>query len=62
MSETYQKKDKDSIIITRIENNTNIIEESREEIQTQLARLELNKSEIQKQIDKATSKIALLDS
>jgi len=61
MTKTYKKKDENTLIVTCVENSTKIIEESRDEIQSQLNRLELEKSEIQKRIDEAQVKITILD-
>lgn len=61
MKETYKKKDENILEVTRVENQTKIIEESRDDIQTQIDRLELDKNELQKRIDKAKTKIAMLD-
>ena len=61
MSETYKKIDENTIEVTRILNKTTIIEESRDELRSSLNRLELQKLEIQKQIDKVQTKIAILD-
>jgi K+/H+ antiporter YhaU regulatory subunit KhtT len=61
MSETYKKIDENTIEVTRILNKTTIIEESRDELRSSLNRLELQKLEIQKQIDKVQTKIAVLD-
>ena len=61
MSETYEKKDKDTLTVTRITNETHIVEEDRAEIQTQIDHLELDKSELQKKIDELKAKIAILN-
>lgn len=66
MSETYEKKDKNTLTVTRNTDETHITEEDRAEIQTQLdhAELDMVKSEAdwQKKIDALKAKIALLDS
>ena len=65
MSETYAKKDKDTLTVTTITEETQIVEEDRAEIQTQLDHLELDaaKSAIdyQTKIDALKAKIAILD-
>ena len=61
MVESYEKKDENTLVVTNVENITKITEETREEIQTQLERLEFSKSEIQKQIDRVKTKIAILE-
>ncbi len=62
MTETYNKKDKDTLTVTRITSETHITEEGRAEIQTQIDHLELDKIELQKKIDGLKGKIAVLDS
>lgn len=59
--ETYTKKDKDTLTVTRITNETHITEEDRAEIQTQIDHLEFDKIELQKKIDGLKTKIAILD-
>lgn len=61
MAETYQKKDKDTLTVTRIENETHITEVDRAEIQTEIYHLELDKAELKKKIDKLKAQIAILD-
>ncbi len=65
MTETYNKKDKDTLTVTRITSETHITEENRAEIQTQIDHLELDKAkqqaDIQKKIDELKAKIAVLD-
>ncbi len=61
MAETYEKKDKDTLTVTRIVSETHITEEDRAEIQTQVDHLELGKTELQKKIDELKTKIAILD-
>jgi len=65
MSETYERKDEDTLIVTRNSNSTHIFEESRAEIQTQLDHLKLDKEKMeidfQKKIDELENKIAVLD-
>jgi hypothetical protein len=66
MSETYEKKDKNTLTVTRTTDETHITEEDRAEIQTQLdhAELDMVKSQAdwQKKIDALKAKIAILDS
>ncbi len=66
MTETYTKKDKDTLTVTRTTDETHIVEEDRAEIQTQLdhAELDMVKSQAdwQKKIDELKAKIAVLDS
>ena len=63
--ETYKKKNKDTLKVTRTTDETHIVEEDRAEIQTQLDHLELNAAQpvidFQKRIDILKSKIAILD-
>ena len=61
MTETYAKKDKDILTVTKVVNETHITEENRVEIQTRMDRLELEKIEIQKKIDTEKNKITILD-
>ena len=59
--ETYKKKDKNTLVITRITNETHITEEDRAEIQTEIDHLELDIIEFEKKIDTLKEKIAVLD-
>ncbi len=63
--ETYKKKDKNTLRVTRTTDETHITEEDRAEIQTQLDHLELAAAQsvidFQKRIDILKSKIAILD-
>ena len=65
MSEIYEKKDKDTLIVTKTTAETHIFEEDRAEIQTKLDHLELAKAQeeidCQKKIDVLKVKIAVLD-
>lgn len=65
MSETYKKKNKDTLTVTRTTDETHIVEENRAEIQTQLdhAELDMAQSEIDwgKKIDALKAKLAVLD-
>ena len=61
MSETYAKKDQNTLTVTRTTDETHITEEDRAEIQTKIDHLELDKSELQKKIDALKDKIAILD-
>lgn len=61
MAETYEKKDENTLTVTRITSETHITEEDRAEIQTQIDHLELDKSELQKRIDELKAKIVILD-
>ncbi len=65
MSETYTKKDKDTLTVTRTTDETHITEEDRAEIQTQLDHAELDMirlvAEQQKKIDGLKAKLAILD-
>ena len=61
MSETYKKKDANTLTVTRIVDETHITEEDRAEIQTKLDHLELDKSELQKEIDVLKKKIVVLN-
>ena len=61
MTETYKKKDANTLTVTRTVDETHITEEGRAEIQTELDHLELDKSELQKKIDVLKDKIAVLD-
>lgn len=64
--ETYEKKDKDTLTVTRTTDETHITEEDRAEIQTKLDHAELNaaqsKIDWQKKIDALKAKITILDS
>ena len=65
MTETYKKKDDNTLTVTRTTDETHITEEDRAEIQTQLdhAELDMVKSQAdwQKKIDELKAKIAILD-
>ncbi len=65
MTETYVKKDKDTLTVTRITEETHIVEEDRAEIQTKLDHLELEAAQsvidYQTKIDALKAKIAVLD-
>lgn len=61
MAETYVKKDKNTLTVTRTTDETHITEEDRAEIQTKLDHLEFDKSELQKKIDILKNKITTLD-
>jgi ribosome-associated translation inhibitor RaiA len=66
MSETYKKKDKNTLEVTRTSEETHIVEEDRAEIQTKLDHLELDAAksavDFQTKIDDLKAKIAILDS
>jgi hypothetical protein len=65
MSETYKKKDDNTLTVTRTTDETHITEEDKAEIQTLLdhAELDMVKSQAdwQKKIDALKAKIAVLD-
>jgi predicted nucleic acid-binding Zn-ribbon protein len=61
MGITFQKKDKDTLTVTTVTHETHIIEEDRAEIQTQIDHWEDEQVELQKKIDDAKAKIAILD-
>ena len=61
MTVTYIKKDDNTLMVTKVTNETHITEEDRAEIQTKIDHLELNKSELQKEIELLKEKIAVLD-
>ena len=61
MTETYIKKDKDTLTVTKTTNETHIVEEDRVDIQTKLDHKELDKVELQREIDELKAKIAELD-
>lgn len=61
MTVTYIKKDDNTLTVTKVTNETHITEEDRAEIQTKIDHLELNKSELQKEIELLKEKIAVLD-
>ena len=65
MSETYKKKNKNTLTVTQTTDETHIVEEDRAEIQTQLDHLELDAAQsiidFQKKIDILKAKIAILD-
>lgn len=65
MTETYKKKDDNTLEVTRTTDETHIVEEDRAEIQTLLdhAELDMVKSQAdwQKKIDALKVKIAVLD-
>lgn len=66
MAETYKKKNDNTLTVTRITDETHIVEEDRAEIQTQLDHLELEAAQsvidFQAKIDILKVKIAVLDS
>lgn len=66
MSTTHTKKDKDTLEVTTVTNETRIIEENRAEIQTRIDHLELDeaksKLDYKNQIGALKAKIAILDS
>lgn len=59
---TYEKKTKDILKVTDTINEFHETEETRAEIQTKIDHLELDKVELQKEIDKQQVKIVILDS
>ncbi len=65
MSETYKKKDKNTLTVTRITDETHIVEEDRAVIQTKLDHLELEAAQsaidFQTKIDELKTKIAILN-
>lgn len=61
MATTYTKKDKDTLTVTAVINETHIVEEDRAEIQTKIDHWELEMVELQKKIDAAKAKLAVLD-
>ena len=65
MTETYKKKDDNTLMVTRTTDETHITEEGRAEIQTQLDHAELDMTRLvadqQKKIDELKAKIAILD-
>ncbi len=65
MTKTYAKKDKDTLTVTTIADETHIVEEDRAEIQTELDHLELEAAQsaidFQTKIDALKAKIAILD-
>ncbi len=65
MAETYKKKDKNTLEVTRTTDETHITEEERAEIQTLLDHAELDMTRFvddqQKVIDELKAKIAILD-
>jgi hypothetical protein len=65
MTETYTKKDKDTLTVTTVSAETHIVEEDRAEIQTQLDHMELDAAQsvidYQAKIDILKAKIAVLD-
>lgn len=65
MTETYKKKDDNTLTVTRTTDETHIVEENRAEIQTQLDHLELDAAQsvidFQTKIDALKEKIAVLD-
>lgn len=66
MSETFTKKDDNTLTVTRTTDETHITEENRAEIQTELHHAELGAAQSrvdwQKKIDALKAKIAILDS
>lgn len=65
MAETFEKKDKDTLTVITVTNETHIVEEDRAEIQTKLDHLELDAARsalnYKNQIDELKTKIAILD-
>lgn len=61
MAETYEKKDKNTLTVTRTVDETHITEEDRAEIQMEIDHFEIDKVELQKKIDALKAKIAILD-
>ena len=65
MTETYKKKDENTLTVTRTTDETHITEEDRVEIQTELDHLELDAAQsvidYQAKIDILKAKIAILD-
>ena len=61
MAETYEKKDINTLTVTKTTNEIHVTEEDRAEIQTKIDHLEFNKVELQKEIDDLKAKIAELD-
>lgn len=65
MTETYAKKDKDTLTVTKTTEETHIVEEDRAEIQTKLDHLELDAAksalDYQTKIDALKAKITILD-
>ncbi len=65
MTETYKKKDDNTLEVTRTTDETHIVEEDRAEIKTQLDHLELEAAQsiidYQAKIDVLKDKIAVLD-
>ncbi len=65
MTETYTKKDKDTLTVTRTTDETHITEEDRAEIQTKLDHLELEAAQsvidFQTKIDELNAKLTILD-
>lgn len=57
----YEKKTKDILKVTDAINEFHETEETRAEIQTKIDHLELDKVELQKEIDEQKIKIAILD-
>ncbi len=61
MPEIYEKKDKDTLTVTRTVDETHVTEEGRAEIQTEIDHFEIDKVNLQKKIDGLKAKIAILD-
>ena len=65
MSETYKKKDKNTLTVTLTTGETHITEEDRAEIQTQLDHAEIDMSRLvadqQRKIDGLKAKIAIIN-
>lgn len=65
MTETYEKKDNNTLTVTRTTDETHIVEEDRAEIQTLLDHAELDMTRLvadqQKKIDRLKAKIAIFD-
>jgi len=61
MTTTYEKKDDNTLTVTRIVSETYITDENRAEIQTEIDHMELDKAKIQIEIELLKAKIAILD-
>ena len=60
MITTYEKKDDNTLTVTRIVSETYITDENRAEIQTKIDHMELDKAKIQIEIELLKAKIAIL--
>ena len=60
MITTYEKKDDNTLTVTRIVSETYITDENRAEIQTEIDHMELDKAKIQIEIELLKAKIAIL--